>query len=93
MKRSSYSPAKASVDSAVRYAESKGVLLVHAAGNEGENNDETPSFPTPVLTGGTRAANWIEVGASSWKPLASLPAGRTPGTTSTPLGSPVEPEV
>lgn len=69
-----YSPAKASVDSAVRYAESKGVLLVHAAGNEGENNDETPSYPTPVLTGGTRAANWIEVGASSWKPLASLPA-------------------
>ena len=69
-----YSPAKASVDSAVRYAESKGVLLVHAAGNEGENNDQTPSFPTPVLSGGTRASNWIEVGASSWKPLASLPA-------------------
>ncbi len=69
-----YSPAKASVDSAVRYAESKGVLLVHAAGNESEDNDETPSFPTPVLGGGTRATNWIEVGASSWKPLAALPA-------------------
>lgn len=69
-----YSPAKASVDSAVRYAESKGVLLVHAAGNEGENNDETPSYPTPMLSGGSRATNWIEVGASSWKPLASLPA-------------------
>ncbi len=69
-----YSPAKASVDSAVRYAASKGVLLVHAAGNEGEDNDETPSYPTPALSGGTRAANWIEVGASSWKPLAELPA-------------------
>ena len=69
-----YSPAKASVDSAVRYAESRGVLLVHAAGNEGENNDDTPSYPTPLLAGGTRAANWIEVGASSWKPLAALPA-------------------
>ncbi len=69
-----YSPAKASVDSAVRYAASKGVLLVHAAGNEGEDNDETPSYPTPVLSGGTRAANWIEVGASSWKPLPALPA-------------------
>ena len=69
-----YSPAKASVDSAVRYAASKGVLLVHAAGNEGENNDETPSYPTPVLSGGPRADNWIEVGASSWKPLAALPA-------------------
>ena len=62
------------MDSAVRYAESRGVLLVHAAGNEGENNDDTPSYPTPLLAGGTRAANWIEVGASSWKPLAALPA-------------------
>ena len=69
-----YSPAKASVDSAVRYAESRGVLLVHAAGNEGENNDDTPSYPTPLFGGGTRASNWIEVGASSWKPLAALPA-------------------
>ena len=69
-----YSPVKASVDSAVRYAEAKGVLLVHAAGNEGEDNDDTPSYPTPVLSGGTRATNWIEVGASSWKPLAALAA-------------------
>ena len=69
-----FSPAKASVDSAVRYAEAKGVLLVHAAGNEGADNDDTPSYPTPVLSGGSRATNWIEVGASSWKPLAALPA-------------------
>lgn len=69
-----FSPAKTSVDSAVRYAEAKGVLLVHAAGNEGEDNDHTPSYPTPVLSGGSRATNWIEVGASSWKPLAALPA-------------------
>ena len=69
-----YSPGKASVDSAVRYAEAKGVLLVHAAGNEGEDNDDTPSFPTPMLNGGARATNWIEVGASSWKPLAALAA-------------------
>ena len=69
-----YSPGKMSVDSAVRYAESKGVLLVHAAGNEGEDNDETPSYPTPMLSGSTRAPNWIEVGASSWKPQAALPA-------------------
>jgi subtilisin family serine protease len=69
-----FSPAKASVDSAVRYAESQGVLLVHAAGNEAENNDDTPSFPTPLFGGGARAMNWIEVGASSWKPLSALPA-------------------
>ena len=70
----SYSPGKESVDSAVRYAESKGVLLVHAAGNDGENNDETPSFPTAMFPGGQRARNWIEVGASSWKPLPALAA-------------------
>ena len=62
-----WSPSKAVVDSAVRYASSKGVLLVHAAGNEAANNDVDPSFPTPVYTDGTRATHWLEVGASSWK--------------------------
>jgi cell wall-associated protease len=70
-----YSPRKASVDSAVRYAESKGVLLVHAAGNDGENTDVTPSFPSPILVDGQAAVrNWIEVGASSWKGGADLAA-------------------
>lgn len=62
-----YSPGKAVVDSAVRYADSKGVLLVHAAGNDGENNDVVPSFPTSVLIDGARVGMWLEVGASSWK--------------------------
>lgn len=62
-----WSPAKASVDSAVRYADAKGVLLVHAAGNEAANNDVDPSFPTPILSDGSRVAHWLEVGASSWK--------------------------
>lgn len=31
---------------AMKYAESKGVLLVHAAGNDGVNLDENPNFPT-----------------------------------------------
>lgn len=67
-----YSPNKASVDSAVKYAESKGVLLVHAAGNDGENNDVVPSFPTAVYTGGAVASNWLEIGASSYKGVSSL---------------------
>ncbi|AMW04710.1 S8 family serine peptidase [Gemmatimonas phototrophica] len=67
-----YSPRKASVDSAVRYAESKGVLLVHAAGNDGENNDVVPSFPTPTLGTNARASLWLEVGASSWKGTSTL---------------------
>jgi subtilisin family serine protease len=53
------------VDEAVRYAESKGVLLVHAAGNAGADLGEEPSFPTRDFVQGGRASNWIEVGASA----------------------------
>ena len=70
----SYSPEKTAVDEAVRYAESRGALIVHASGNDGENSDESPSFPTPNYLGGGRAANWIEVGASSWRGGDSLAA-------------------
>jgi subtilisin family serine protease len=62
-----YSPQKATVDSAVRYAEAKGVLMVHAAGNDGEDADANPSYPVPEYEGGGRASTWLEVGASSWK--------------------------
>jgi len=34
------------VDEAIKYAESKGVLLIHAAGNDNQNNDVTDNFPT-----------------------------------------------
>ena len=69
-----FSPEKAAVDEAVKYADSKGVLMVHAAGNDGENLAEKPSFPTPAYLSGGRPNNWIEVGASSWKGLDSLAA-------------------
>jgi subtilisin family serine protease len=69
-----FSPEKAAVDEAVKYADSKGVLMVHAAGNDGENLAERPSFPTPAYLDGGRPNNWIEVGASSWKGLDSLAA-------------------
>ncbi|MBV9111108.1 MAG: S8 family serine peptidase [Gemmatimonadetes bacterium] len=59
-----YSPQKTAVDEAVRYAESKGVLLVHAAGNEGADLDQSPSYPTRTFLSGGTARNWIEVGAS-----------------------------
>jgi subtilisin family serine protease len=60
-----YSPQKDAVDAAVRYAESKGVLLVHASGNEGANVDTSPSFPVRTFLAGGTAPNWIEVGASA----------------------------
>ncbi|MGH7656508.1 MAG: S8 family serine peptidase, partial [Gemmatimonadaceae bacterium] len=69
-----YSPGKAMVDSAVRYAASIGVLMVHAAGNDGEDTDSIPEYPNPKLLDGSRAANWIEVGASSWNGLPELAA-------------------
>jgi subtilisin family serine protease len=70
-----YSPDKPLVDAAARYAASKGVLLVHAAGNEGADVTTTPNFPNPtVLDGGDRVGPWIEVGAISWKGADSLVA-------------------
>jgi subtilisin family serine protease len=69
-----YSPEKPLVDAAVRYAEEKGVLLVHAAGNDGEDIDVTPNFPSAQLDGGAKARLWIEVGASSWKGGTELAA-------------------
>ncbi len=66
----SFSPHKDWVDDAVKYAESKGVLLVHAAGNDAKNVDSTDNFPNPEFKMDTGTAdNWITVGASS-DPLA-----------------------
>jgi subtilisin family serine protease len=62
-----YSPDKKLVDDAVKYAESKDVLLVHAAGNESKDNDVELSFPNRELLSGEIATNWIQVGASSYK--------------------------
>lgn len=60
-----YSPHKNWVDDAVRYAEKHDVLLVHAAGNDGSNNDSVPSYPNPFFENNhKRAANFITVGAS-----------------------------
>ena len=50
-----YSWDKAIVDSAVRYAEQKDVLIVHAAGNDGKNNDLSNNFPNKFLSDTTNA--------------------------------------
>ena len=60
----SYSPQKQWVDDAVKYAESKGVLLVHAAGNDAKNLDSDFNFPNPMLLNGGRPTNWLTIGAS-----------------------------
>lgn len=69
-----YSPYKELIDDAVRYADSKGVLMVHGAGNDAKDLSVTESFPTPVYLSGGRATNWLSVGATSWKANDSLVA-------------------
>ena len=69
-----YSPGKAVVDAAVRYADSAGVLMIHAAGNDAHDLAKEVNFPSPFYEGGGRAQNWIEVGATSWKARDSLVA-------------------
>jgi subtilisin family serine protease len=62
-----YSPEKAVVDAAVRHADERGVLLIHAAGNDGRDLAHEPSFPSRFYLDGDTARLWLEVGASSWR--------------------------
>ncbi|NGP88514.1 S8 family serine peptidase [Aliifodinibius halophilus] len=68
----SYSPYKEVVDEAVKYADKNGVLMVHGAGNESQNIDQKPKYPTDVygssISGDSAATHWLSVGATSWKP-------------------------
>jgi len=62
----SFSPGKKWIDEAVAYAASKGVLLVHAAGNDNKNVDSSDNFPNAYKQGSTKPySNWITIGASS----------------------------
>jgi subtilisin family serine protease len=71
------SPQKNLVDDAVKYAETKGVLLVHAAGNDNEDIDKNPHYPSSRMLRGPRATNVLTVGASSSLENEELPGGFT----------------
>ncbi|MET4106776.1 S8 family peptidase [Hymenobacter sp. UYP22] len=60
-----YSPQRPAVEEAIRYADTKGVLLIHSAGNENNNLDNTTQYPSPNFLNGQRIPNMITVGASS----------------------------
>jgi len=67
-----FSKNKQIVDEAVKYAISKDVLLVQAAGNDGQNLDTHPSFPNKFFTDSLgytigEAEPWITVGATRWE--------------------------
>ena len=71
-----FSPEKKWVDEAVEYAKTKGVLLVHAAGNDGNDIDTAWNFPNPIYKKtGIKATNWITVGASGDPKTGGLAAG------------------
>ncbi|MBL0098991.1 MAG: S8 family peptidase [Saprospiraceae bacterium] len=63
------------VDEAVKYAAKKDVLLVHAAGNSGQNNDQIINYPNSnfekksgfLCKKQKKAKNWVEVGALNYK--------------------------
>ncbi|MBD1427695.1 S8 family peptidase [Sphingobacterium arenae] len=61
---------KKTVDEAIKYAEQKDVLLVHAAGNDAKDNDLIKNYPMKYYTDSLdavtgEASNWITVGATS----------------------------
>jgi cell wall-associated protease len=71
-----YSPLKTKVDEAFLYAASKGVLIIHSAGNDGKLNTATNNFPNKHVLAAVAGeiGNWIEVAASSKIRGLNLPA-------------------
>lgn len=72
-----YSSEKQVVVDAIKYALSKGILFVHAAGNDGKDLDDPVNKVYPSrkeINSIDSELAWIEVGASNWKNNTSLPA-------------------
>jgi len=71
----SYSMHQKEVQEAIAYADSKGVLLVHAAGNDNANVDVDDNFPTATYSfQPAKPANYLTIGASTFTAKGSLPA-------------------
>lgn len=61
----SYSPQVEAVYQAIKYAEDKGVLMVHGAGNDAANIDKVANFPNPYYSFQKQpCATWMAVGAT-----------------------------
>ncbi|MTI39588.1 peptidase S8 [Fulvivirga lutimaris] len=69
-----FSPNKQVVDAAIEYAMSKSVIIIHAAGNDGNDIGIKPSYPVKYYNQRDSAKLWIEVGASTSMANEMLPA-------------------
>jgi subtilisin family serine protease len=69
-----FSPQRPAVEAAYKYAASKNVLLVHAAGNEDDNLDVIPHYPASFYLDGSTPPNLLTVGASGPTDDENLPA-------------------
>ncbi len=70
-----YSPHQQEVYEAFKYADSKGVLLVHAAGNDNANIDKDPNFPTSLYSFQKEKLDlFLTIGASTRDPKENLAA-------------------
>ena len=67
-----YSPQRKTVEDAERYALTKGVLMIHAAGNDGKDIDTAANYPSPRFIDGSAIPNVITVGASAEPNTADL---------------------
>lgn len=62
-----FSPQKEWVHEAIKYAASKDVLFVHAAGNDADNLSEVESYPNDKVNGAEIADNFIKIGALNYE--------------------------
>ncbi len=70
-----YSAQPGLVQDAIVEAEIHNVVIVHAAGNDGEDTDKIRHYPSGILKNGKMAENWINVGASTSDDNENLVAG------------------
>ena len=61
------SPFKEQVDAAIRFAGERYVLIVRAAGNNGENIDSAVHYPSARYENGETAQHVLTVGNSTWR--------------------------